>query len=141
MIPVTSLYAALAAVFLIALSIHVVLNRYRTHVSIGSQDDRLTRAIRVQANFTEYVPMILILMSCAELFKGSVYLLHIAGIAMLIGRACHAYSLLVVEPKYVGTNKGFTFRMIGMILTFAVLGVLAVWLLYTFFLYYTRTPG
>lgn len=136
MIPVTSLYAALAALFLIVLSVIVIRHRYRTQTSIGGNDDKMARAIRVQANFTEYVPMILILMACAELFKGSVYLLHIAGIAMLVGRLCHAYSLMVVEPG----SKRFQFRMIGMILTFSVLGVLALWLLYTFFLYYTRTP-
>ncbi len=138
MIAITSLYAALAAIFLIFLSIHVVRNRYRTHTSIGSSDDALTRACRAQANFTEYVPLILLMMACAELFKTSVILLHVAGIAMLIGRALHAYSLLVVEPR--SGSRNFSFRMFGMILTFAVLGVLAVVLLYIFFMHYTRTP-
>lgn len=138
MIAITSLYAALAAIFLIFLSIHVVRNRYRTHTSLGSNDDKLTRACRAQANFTEYVPMILLLMACAELFKTSVILLHVAGIAMLVGRVLHAYSLMVVEPR--SGSRNFSFRMFGMILTFAVLGVLAIVLLYIFFMHYTRTP-
>lgn len=138
MIAITSLYAALAAIFLIFLSLNVVRHRYRTHTAIGSNDDTLTRACRAQANFTEYVPLILLLMACAELFKVSAFIIHIAGIAMLIGRALHAYSLLYAEPKSGG--RMFFFRMSGMILTCTTLGALALILLFIFFLRYLPGP-
>ena len=138
MIAITSLYAAIAAIFLIILSINVVRNRYRTHTAIGSSDDRLTRACRAQGNFTEYVPLILLMMACAELFKVSAYIIHIAGIAMLLGRLLHAYSLLYAEPKSGG--RMFFFRISGMFLTFGTLAVLALILLFVFFLRYGAEP-
>ncbi|MFO1242166.1 MAG: MAPEG family protein [Rickettsiales bacterium] len=138
MIAITSFYAALAALFLIFISVNVIRSRYRTRVSIGTSDDRLARAARAQANFTEYVPMILILMAGAELFKVSAYILHLAGIAMMLGRLLHFYSLTVAEPKSGATN--FRFRMMGMILTFTTLGILSLILLYVFLMHYTAGP-
>ena len=59
----------LSAFFLLALSLWVVLGRAKLRVSHGDGGhDVLNRRIRAQGNFTEYVPMILLL---AALLEGS----------------------------------------------------------------------
>lgn len=133
MIPVTSLYIALCALFLVYISIQVVRQRYRTQISIhGYESPELGRAIRAQGNFVEYVPMILLLMAGCELSDGSIYILHLAGILLLVSRILHYYSLTKVEPVELSVGnktKAFRFRMAGMIITFSLLGLLGIWLL------------
>ena len=86
----------------------------------------MTKALRAQANFAEYVPMILILLFFAEETSISIYLLHLCGGLLLIGRISHAYSLLVAEQwdgkKIQGTLR---FRQVGMVMTFSSMLILA----------------
>ncbi len=124
---VTPLYMSLSALMLLVLSVLVIRQRFREQVALfGNDHPLLGRAIRAQGNFVEYVPMILLVMSACELMRGSHLLLHIAGMALLLGRVSHAYSITVVEVR---NPKNFRYRMAGMILTFTVLGLLALWLL------------
>ncbi|MBN67238.1 MAG: hypothetical protein CMM94_06710 [Rickettsiales bacterium] len=115
---VTALYASLLALLLVVLSAIVVRNRYRSKTALGDgNDERLQRAIRAHANFIEYVPLTLILLLSAEWHRSPVYLLHVIGALLLVGRLFHALSLLVVEPK-----RGIIlFRSAGMMLTFFAL--------------------
>ncbi len=127
MLPVTSLYAALLAFMLLGLSLYVIRGRYKYQVSLedGGQE-ALVRRIRAQGNFCEYAPFILLMMTMCELQNAMHPMLHALGLLLLIGRALHAYSLLVCEPG----GKGFRFRMVGMILTFLALALAALYLLY-----------
>ena len=63
MIPtIVPIYAAIFAVMLVVLSLHVAKTRGDVRVAIGDGGNIvLRRRIRVQGNFTEYVPMALIL--------------------------------------------------------------------------------
>ncbi len=71
MLPVTSLVASLAAIALIVLSISVSLRRMKVDTRIGfGSDEILMRRIRAQGNFTEYVPLVLILLGLAE-YRGA----------------------------------------------------------------------
>ncbi len=115
---ITPLYAAVAALMLISLSVRVIGMRRRRRVSIGDgEDEILARRIRAQGNFIEYVPMALVLLLLLELGGASAWLLHGLGIALLAGRLVHAWSL----AAHNGTG-----RIIGMGLTFGVLVVAAI---------------
>lgn len=116
----TAFYAGLLALFYIALSFRVISLRRKYKIGINSgQEKELERAIRVHANFGEYVPLAIFLMFLLELNQSSELMLHILGSALFIGRVLHALGL----DKSAGTSLP---RMIGMLLTFSVIIVAAV---------------
>ena len=63
----TPLYAALAALILIMLSINVIRGRRLFSAALGDgAGPEMTRRIRAQANFIEYTPIFLIMLGFAE---------------------------------------------------------------------------
>jgi uncharacterized membrane protein YecN with MAPEG domain len=110
---VTMLYAGLCAGLLFALSVRVIRMRRQLSVSVGDAgDEEMTRRIRAQANFSEYVPIALLLILLLELAGTPAALLHLLGIVLLVGRLLHAWSL---------TARSGRARVAGMSMTFAVL--------------------
>ncbi len=105
---ITPLYAGLCGILLLALSSRVV-NARRTHkVSLGDGGvPELQRTIRVQANFTEYVPLTLILILLVEMNGNSATTVHGLGIALVVSRVLHAAGLSASEgistARFVGT--------------------------------------
>jgi uncharacterized protein len=127
--PVTSLYAGISGIFLLILSGLVSRQRYKHQVAIGDGGaDILNRFIRAQANFVEYVPFIMLIMALLEAANTSIYLLHVFGISLLIGRFCHAYSLTKTEPQSLARTgkQQVLLRQIGMLITYTVLGVASI---------------
>ena len=60
---VTPLYAALLALLFVALSVRTLRMRRGLGIAVGDAGDaRMLRAMRVHANFAEYVPLALVLM-------------------------------------------------------------------------------
>ena len=90
---ITSLYAGLLAMLLFILSIRVIGLRGNpafSFIAHGKGDQELLqRAIRAHGNFTEYVPMMLILLGFLELSEASELKLHLLGGAFLLGRVMH----------------------------------------------------
>jgi len=121
MIPaIVPIYAAIFAVMLVALSLRVAKTRGDVKVAIGDGGNIvLRRAIRVQGNFTEYVPMALILMALIETFGGKGQLLWLFGIALVIGRLLHPFGMERPSPN--------PFRITGILLTYLVTVGLIVW--------------
>lgn len=117
---VTLLYAALLALILIALSVRVVKMRRQHQVGIGGGEvPALKRAIRVQANFTEYVPLAVLLLALLELSQSVPgWLLHTLGALLVIGRVLHGIGL----SRSAGTSNG---RVLGTLATWIVLVVSA----------------
>ncbi len=110
---ITPLYAALAAVILIVLSIRVIGARRSHRVAIGDgADENLARRIRAHGNFTEYTPLALVLILLLELGGAPAWQLHALGAALILGRIVHAWSL---------TAHSGNGRLIGITLTFFVL--------------------
>lgn len=119
-LPITALYAGLLGILLLFLSIWVVTFRWRRKIGIGDDGSReMQRAIRVHANFTEYVPTVLILMAINELGGESPLWIHGLGATLLIGRLLHALGL----SRNSGVSAG---RFLGSTLTFTSLGISAV---------------
>lgn len=116
---ITALYGGLCGLMLIALAAVVVRLRRRFQVGIGTGGQaELARAVRVQGNFTEYVPLTLVLLGLAEAQGAPAAILHAAGLALVAGRLLHATGL--------GRSAGRSFgRLYGMMLTLLALGVLA----------------
>ncbi len=115
MLPVTSLYAGLLALLVLALTINVIRLRRAHRVGIGDGGNhQLSRAIRVHANAVENIPLVLLLLAVAEFNTSPQWLLHVAGLSLLLGRLLHAWGLL----SSAGTSAG---RVIGMLLTWVAL--------------------
>ncbi|MEM6665568.1 MAG: MAPEG family protein [Pseudomonadota bacterium] len=115
----TGIYAALLAGFFIYLSARTIQSRRSARVVIGTQgDETLLRRSRAHANFAEYVPLTLILMALAEGNGAAWWIINPIGLVLLAGRAIHAYGVSQ-------TNETLSYRVRGMVMTFAALGTAA----------------
>lgn len=125
MMVVTPLYAALLGLIFMGLSIRTIRLRRRYRVGVGDGNHtELQRAARVHANFAEYVPLTLLLVYFVETTSESASLTHILCATLLCGRLLHAYGVSQVRENY-------RYRTIGMVLTFSVIIVACLFLLYT----------
>jgi hypothetical protein len=107
--PITALYASLLALVFMALSFHAGSTRGRLRIPVGhGENSQLLVAMRRQANFVEYVPIILILLVIAELNSANPTWLHALGASLLVFRIVHPFGL----GSEVGTLKS-PFRIIG----------------------------
>lgn len=117
---VTALYAALAGFMVLGLAGLVVKARWRYGTSLGiGTEPGMERAVRVHANFIEYVPLALLLLLVAELNGISASLLHAAGILLLVSRTLHAYGL----SQRSGRSFGRFYGTAGTWLTLLLLSV------------------
>lgn len=112
---ITALYASLLALVFVALSVNIIRLRFKLKVGVGDGgESMLTKAVRVHGNFSEYIPLALILLACYELSGANIVWLHVLGASLLIGRIFHAVGL----SKSAGTSLP---RVIGTLTTFIVL--------------------
>jgi uncharacterized protein len=66
----------------------------RERIALGDGENaRLERAIRVHANFAEYVPLALLLAAFVELQQSSPLMIHLISLALITGRVVHAYGV------------------------------------------------
>lgn len=122
-IAVVPVYAALLALLFVVLSVRVIGARRSGKVAIGAGGDAgLERRMRVHANFAEYAPFALLLLALAELRGAPEFLLHGLCLALLVGRAAHAWG--VSNPA-----EDFRFRVGGMVATLTVILIAALVLL------------
>ncbi len=112
-LPITAVSVMVAAAMLIALSVPVSLRRARLGIAIGDagDDETLTRRIRAHGNFTEYVPVALLLIAVVEASE-NVHAAIALAVIVLVARLAHA----------AGTLSGLTWlRGIGLLATFVTL--------------------
>lgn len=118
-ISITAFYGSLLTLLFLVLSFNVIRFRKSLKVGVGDGGEHtLTKVIRVHGNFTEYIPLALILLASYELNGASPLFLHVLGATLFVGRILHAIGL----GKSIGVTKP---RFYGMIATFLVLLVLA----------------
>ncbi len=118
-------YAGLLGLLLIALSINVVLarRRYRVRLGVGTEEG-MQQAVRVQANFAEYVPLAVVLLVLSDLTKMPEIAVHAAGLVLVTSRLLHAWGL--------SHSPGRTFgRFYGTAGTWIVIIGLSLWLMYS----------
>ena len=86
----TAFYAGLLALVYLGLSGWVVASRVSGNVLLGDAgDDTMLRRVRAHANFSEYVPLVLILVGLLEAGGGAHGLVQGLLIALLVGRILH----------------------------------------------------
>ena len=94
LLPITAIYAAAMVAISIWLGFAVGSMRGKVGISIFHGDNmELGEKIRRHGNFTENVPLILILMMIIELNGASAVLLHALGIALVAMRIAHPLGL------------------------------------------------
>ena len=115
LLTIVPVFSAFFAVLFVLLSINVIRARRKHKVGLGTGQNRsVERAMRVHANFAEYVPFALLLMALLELNKANSLLLIGLSSVLLVGRLVHAYGVSM-------ENERFTYRVSGMLMTFAVI--------------------
>ena len=124
-IPITALYAGLLAIYSIWLSFQVGSMRGKTGISLFHGDNmELGEKMRRHQNFTEYVPLALILIGALEINGGSPIFLHVLGVVLVIARVAHARGLFhdnMAHPlRAVGAG--------GTALVTVVAGAAAIWM-------------
>ncbi len=116
-------YAALLALLFVALSVRTLRLRRHLRIPVGDSGNlEMLRAMRVHANFAEYVPLSLLLFYFVEVQGHPALLVHLLCLSLLSGRIAHAYGVSQSAEQYA-------FRVTGMALTFTSMIVAAVALL------------
>ena len=123
MIPVTLLYAGLLALLSVLLANYVLYVRLRSR---SLPDWQPHAAERVQANFTENVPLALVVLYLVEVAGASSSFVHAGGSALVFLRLLHAWGL--------ARNQGANYpRLIGAQGTFALISILGMAALLLYF--------
>ena len=124
---ITGLYAAIMGLLLLWLDAQVGRLRGQKGVSLYDGGDKeLATAIRKQGNFTEHVPLVLVLMALVELNGAPGWLLNASGVALVVGR--------IIHPMGLDYEKmANPLRAIGVLLTLLVILVLSGYGLYQYF--------
>ena len=106
---VSSVYAAILALWILWLSLRVIRLRQKKKVRLGDGGDpELRAAIRVQGNATEYIPIALILLFLLEMNGASEVLINLAGICLITGRAFHYRALTLDNIRLRRLGMQFT---------------------------------
>lgn len=120
----TPIFAALLGLMFLFLSLSVIRLRFSKKVSLGDGDDPDLRvAIRTHANFTEYVPISLLLLWFVEAFTYSSNMVFILGSILVVARLAHIIGM--DNPK-----KLMIFRQIAVVATHGVILVCAIRILW-----------
>jgi uncharacterized protein len=120
---ITGLYAGLTAILLIGIAYRVVQLRRRHDVGLGDGGvPELQQAIRAHGNLVEYAPLALLLLLVVELTAAlPAWALHVAGTAIVAGRALHAYGLTRSPRRTPGRYYGSILTWLTMLLLAALL--------------------
>jgi uncharacterized membrane protein YecN with MAPEG domain len=122
--PASFLYAGLLGLLLIALSVQVVRARMRFRVGLGTgTEEGMQQAVRVHANFAEYVPYAVLLLVLAEIAGLPAVAVHGAGALLVVSRLLHAAGLSGSPGRSFG-------RFYGTAGTWLVIVGLSLWLVY-----------
>lgn len=117
-LPVALATTAACAIINLWLAFRVGIMRRSEKISIGDGgNERLMARMRAQLNFTEYAPIVVILIALIELAVGTVEWLWAVAALFVIARILHPFGMDGWKPG----------RAIGILLTFAILAGLALY--------------
>ena len=118
----TAIYAALLSLYFVGLSLWIVAGRVGSNVLLGNGDEALTRRIRSHANFSEYVPLALLLIGLLEAGGAGQGLVKTLLIVLLIARLLHPIGMFAAEnsPRQFACRGGGILGTIVVILVAAV---------------------
>jgi len=125
--PVTLAAAGILGLMYLYLSARVVMARGSSKITIGdgavgnvtmgneAEASRLQVACRVHANFSEYVPVALVLMGGIEMAGASHWFMMLLAIVLIAGRVAHPVGMYRKVPN--------PFRAGGAVATWVVIGL------------------
>lgn len=117
---VTLIYAGLLSFWFLALSLRVI-QRRRSGINLGDGGDaEMLRRIRGHGNFSEYVPLILVMMAMLESAGLAIWALHVIGATLLVSRLLHGYAMSYTAKFFLGRFVG----TLGTLILLAVCGAL-----------------
>lgn len=121
---IVAIYGSLLGLLFVFLSFRTVAFRRQESVDIGmGEGKQLARAVRAHANFTEYVPLALVLLLVLEQTTFPHWAMHLLGALLFIGRCLHGWGF----TRNVGVSFG---RVAGTISSWGVIAVAALANLY-----------
>jgi uncharacterized protein len=115
---VFALYAALNGFILLFLSIMVSRQRGKSQTAIldGGKEEMI-KAVRAHGNAAEYIPIVLLLLVALAFLKAPIWLMHIVGATLTVGRILHAVglysSLGVSTARLLGSSLTLIALLIG----------------------------
>ena len=120
---ISPLFAGLLIVIQVAMTAFVGLYRVKSGIQfLDGGNVTMTRRMRAHGNFTETVPIALLVMVLAEASGAPTALLWGGGAVLLLGRLLHAFTIV----KY-GTAPGRAIGMAMTVLPMAGFGIFLIW--------------
>lgn len=117
-----ALYTGLLALVAIWIGFRVGALRGKEKITIGDGgNQRLIRAMRGHSNFTENVPLALIIMLLLAMFEVPIYAIHVAGIMLVIGRMAHAWHF--TQEDAPGWQRGLGAITSTLVIVFGGIGL------------------
>lgn len=119
---VTMLVSGLLVLLYLVMSLRIVFFRFEKKMSLGfpiDSKDPMFKADRIHANFSEYVPLIIIMMALLEITGTPTNYIKISGFSLIVARIIHWIGIMqrkVPNP----------FRFLGAAITFGVLGYFSI---------------
>lgn len=113
-LPVTTMTVGILGVLAVLLSINVIRHRGRSQISLDpTPDPGLHVAVRIFGNFTEYVPIALIVLAVAEINKTGTTILWVISGLIVVGRLIHIFGLKVDKPLTIARVVGILFSWVS----------------------------
>lgn len=112
---ITPLYAGLLGLIYVTLSLWVVKIRVKQHIASGDKGDPvMANAMRTHANFSEYVPIGLILIALGEAQGMPAIGTHLLGAGLVLARLMHAFGMgrMPHTPALRGGGAALTFLVL-----------------------------
>ena len=99
-IAVTAVFTAVLAVMQIFLAVYVGIFRTKTDILfLDGGNEELLRRIRAHGNFTENVPMALLVMAGAEMSGVSTMIITAVGCVLILARVIHFAAITKTGPE------------------------------------------
>jgi uncharacterized membrane protein YecN with MAPEG domain len=100
-------YAAVLILGAVALQAFVISLRRSRRIGLGDgEDPELMKAVRIHGNYVENVPLAIAGLTLLGLLGASVWVIHLIGLAVMVGRAAHAQGLWSSAGKSTGRATG-----------------------------------
>ena len=117
-IAATTLYLGLFGLLMLILKLNVGRVRASKRINLGDgNDESMQRAIRVQGNAVEDVPVVLLGLIGLGLLEAPVMLIHGIGATFLVARLLHAVGLGGMAGLGIGRLIGTLLSLILMLMT------------------------
>ena len=111
LLPISSLYVPFFGLMFVVITMRVGNYRRENQLPFGEGGDKKFLAlVRAQANFTESVPIAVVILVLLELAGQSASMMHGLFVALILGRTLHYLQL-------TGVFNAVLIRILGMLLT------------------------